>query len=143
MVFFLTCYFYHICHITYIYIYMPYIIFLSLYSNISCCFSGKKFCRILSCFKLNAFEYLKLPFDSSPEDVKKQYRKVTPSFSSSGLNMLQRVWYNMIWSCIDMLFYSFPCSYLCWFTLTSANIRKRRRHLVVSRSLLYTLLMGT
>ncbi|KAM7528224.1 hypothetical protein LguiB_031634 [Lonicera macranthoides] len=33
--------------------------------------------RILSCFKLNAFEYLKLPFDSSPEDVKKQYRKLS------------------------------------------------------------------
>ncbi|KAG5566468.1 hypothetical protein RHGRI_002138 [Rhododendron griersonianum] len=32
--------------------------------------------RILSCFKLNAFEYLNLPFDSSLEDVKKQYRKV-------------------------------------------------------------------
>ncbi|KVH88242.1 DnaJ domain-containing protein [Cynara cardunculus var. scolymus] len=33
--------------------------------------------RILSCFKLNAFEYLNLPFDSSPEDVKKQYRKLS------------------------------------------------------------------
>ncbi|GAB4859866.1 hypothetical protein Ancab_011347 [Ancistrocladus abbreviatus] len=30
---------------------------------------------MLSCFKLNPFEYLNLPFDSSPEDVKKQYRK--------------------------------------------------------------------
>ncbi|PIA54305.1 hypothetical protein AQUCO_00900683v1 [Aquilegia coerulea] len=33
--------------------------------------------RILSCFKLNAFEYLNLPFDSSPEDVKRQYRKLS------------------------------------------------------------------
>ncbi|KAE9463322.1 hypothetical protein C3L33_04754, partial [Rhododendron williamsianum] len=33
--------------------------------------------RILSCFKLNAFEYLNLPFDSSLEDVKKQYRKLS------------------------------------------------------------------
>uniref|UniRef100_A0A5B7BIA8 Putative J domain-containing protein spf31 n=1 Tax=Davidia involucrata TaxID=16924 RepID=A0A5B7BIA8_DAVIN len=33
--------------------------------------------RILACFKLNAFEYLKLPFDSSPEDVKRQYRKLS------------------------------------------------------------------
>lgn len=37
--------------------------------------------RILSCFKLNPFEYLNLPFDSSIGDVKKQYRKVTWSFS--------------------------------------------------------------
>ncbi|XP_022756039.1 trichohyalin-like isoform X2 [Durio zibethinus] len=29
--------------------------------------------RILSCFKLNPFEFLKLSFNSSPEDVKKQY----------------------------------------------------------------------
>ncbi|RYR01752.1 hypothetical protein Ahy_B06g080617 [Arachis hypogaea] len=33
--------------------------------------------RILSYFKLNPFEYLKLPFDSSPDDVKKQYRKLS------------------------------------------------------------------
>ncbi|RVW37748.1 hypothetical protein CK203_039134 [Vitis vinifera] len=33
--------------------------------------------RILACFKLNAFEYLNLPFDSSPDDVKKQYRKLS------------------------------------------------------------------
>jgi DnaJ family protein C protein 8 len=33
--------------------------------------------RILSCFKLNAFEYLNLPFDSSLEEVKKQYRKLS------------------------------------------------------------------
>ncbi|KAG7022165.1 DnaJ-like subfamily C member 8, partial [Cucurbita argyrosperma subsp. argyrosperma] len=33
--------------------------------------------RILSCFKLNPFEYLKLPFDASPEEVKKQYRKLS------------------------------------------------------------------
>ncbi|XVF05071.1 hypothetical protein REPUB_Repub05bG0139700 [Reevesia pubescens] len=33
--------------------------------------------RILSCFKLNPFEFMKLPFDSSPEDVKKQYRKLS------------------------------------------------------------------
>jgi DnaJ family protein C protein 8 len=34
--------------------------------------------RVLSSFKLNPFEHLNLPFDSSPEDVKKQYRKVSP-----------------------------------------------------------------
>ncbi|CAN1251825.1 DnaJ homolog subfamily C member 8, partial [Linum perenne] len=34
-------------------------------------------CRILSCFKLNPFEHLKLSFDSSPDDVKKQYRKLS------------------------------------------------------------------
>ncbi|KAL6966760.1 hypothetical protein U1Q18_032553 [Sarracenia purpurea var. burkii] len=33
--------------------------------------------RILSCFKLNAFEYLNLPFDSSPDEVKRQYRKIS------------------------------------------------------------------
>nr|GEV75432.1 hypothetical protein [Tanacetum cinerariifolium] len=33
--------------------------------------------RILSCFKLNAFEYLNLPFDSTPEEVKRQYRKLS------------------------------------------------------------------
>ncbi|XP_073303938.1 J domain-containing protein spf31-like [Primulina huaijiensis] len=33
--------------------------------------------RILSCFKLNAFEYLNLPFDSSLVDVKRQYRKLS------------------------------------------------------------------
>lgn len=33
--------------------------------------------RILSCFKLNPFEHLNLPFDSSPDDVKKQYRKIS------------------------------------------------------------------
>ncbi|XP_031498305.1 J domain-containing protein spf31 [Nymphaea colorata] len=33
--------------------------------------------RILSCFKLNAFEHLNLPFDSSIDDVKKQYRKLS------------------------------------------------------------------
>ncbi|GAB4824598.1 hypothetical protein Ancab_007471 [Ancistrocladus abbreviatus] len=33
--------------------------------------------RILACFKLNPFEYLNLPFDASPEDVKKQYRKLS------------------------------------------------------------------
>ncbi|XP_047975144.1 J domain-containing protein spf31-like [Salvia hispanica] len=33
--------------------------------------------RILSCFKLNAFEYLNLPFTSSVEDVKRQYRKLS------------------------------------------------------------------
>ncbi|XP_061353658.1 uncharacterized protein LOC133298406 isoform X2 [Gastrolobium bilobum] len=33
--------------------------------------------RILSCFKLNPFEHLKLPFDSSIDDVKKQYRKLS------------------------------------------------------------------
>ncbi|KAG6415207.1 hypothetical protein SASPL_122612 [Salvia splendens] len=33
--------------------------------------------RILSCFKLNAFEYLNLPFTSSVDDVKRQYRKLS------------------------------------------------------------------
>ncbi|KAF9665338.1 hypothetical protein SADUNF_Sadunf16G0112400 [Salix dunnii] len=33
--------------------------------------------RILSCFKLNPFEYLNLPFEASPEDIKKQYRKLS------------------------------------------------------------------
>ncbi|KAI4382216.1 hypothetical protein MLD38_008206 [Melastoma candidum] len=33
--------------------------------------------RILSCFKLNPFEYLNLPFESSPEDMKRQYRKLS------------------------------------------------------------------
>ncbi|XP_020519803.1 dnaJ homolog subfamily C member 8 isoform X2 [Amborella trichopoda] len=33
--------------------------------------------RILSCFKLNPFEHLNLPFDSAPDDVKKQYRKIS------------------------------------------------------------------
>jgi hypothetical protein len=36
-----------------------------------------KFLRILGCFKLNPFEHLKLSFDSSPDEVKKQYRKVS------------------------------------------------------------------
>ncbi|KAJ0084854.1 hypothetical protein Patl1_30229 [Pistacia atlantica] len=33
--------------------------------------------RILSCFKLNPFEYLNLPFDATPDDIKKQYRKLS------------------------------------------------------------------
>ncbi|RZC84174.1 hypothetical protein C5167_046960 [Papaver somniferum] len=33
--------------------------------------------RILGCFKLNAFEFLNLPFDSSPDEVKRQYRKLS------------------------------------------------------------------
>ncbi|CAO2825062.1 unnamed protein product [Amaranthus hypochondriacus] len=33
--------------------------------------------RILSCFKLNPYEFLDLSFDSSIEDVKKQYRKLS------------------------------------------------------------------
>ncbi|XP_010247444.1 PREDICTED: dnaJ homolog subfamily C member 8-like isoform X1 [Nelumbo nucifera] len=33
--------------------------------------------RILSCFKLNPFEYLNLPFNSTPDDMKKQYRKLS------------------------------------------------------------------
>ncbi|XP_077224760.1 chaperone DnaJ-domain superfamily protein [Tasmannia lanceolata] len=33
--------------------------------------------RILSCFKLNPFEHLNLSFDSSPDEVKKQYRKLS------------------------------------------------------------------
>lgn len=33
--------------------------------------------RILSCFKLNPFEHLNLSFNSTPEDVKRQYRKLS------------------------------------------------------------------
>eukprot|EP00475_Leptophrys_vorax_P037467 TRINITY_DN64658_c0_g1_i1.p1 TRINITY_DN64658_c0_g1~~TRINITY_DN64658_c0_g1_i1.p1 ORF type:complete len:249 (+),score=55.34 TRINITY_DN64658_c0_g1_i1:294-1040(+) len=33
--------------------------------------------RILSCFKLNPFEQMNLPFDSTLDDVKKQYRKIS------------------------------------------------------------------
>lgn len=33
--------------------------------------------RILSCFKLNPFDHLNLPFDASLEDAKKQYRKLS------------------------------------------------------------------
>lgn len=33
--------------------------------------------RIVSCFKLNPFEHLNLSFDSVPEDVKRQYRKLS------------------------------------------------------------------
>ncbi|KAK4369601.1 hypothetical protein RND71_013393 [Anisodus tanguticus] len=33
--------------------------------------------RILSCFKLNPFDYLNLPFDSSIDEVKRQYRKLS------------------------------------------------------------------
>lgn len=33
--------------------------------------------RVLTCFKLNPFEHLNLPFDSQVEDVKKQYRKIS------------------------------------------------------------------
>uniref|UniRef100_A0A0E0NSR8 J domain-containing protein n=1 Tax=Oryza rufipogon TaxID=4529 RepID=A0A0E0NSR8_ORYRU len=33
--------------------------------------------RILGCFKLNPFEHLKLSFDSSADEVKKQYRKLS------------------------------------------------------------------
>ncbi|CAJ2642339.1 unnamed protein product [Trifolium pratense] len=33
--------------------------------------------RILSCFKLNPFEHLNLSFDSSIDEVKKQYRKIS------------------------------------------------------------------
>ncbi|AED92980.1 Chaperone DnaJ-domain superfamily protein [Arabidopsis thaliana] len=33
--------------------------------------------RILSCFKLNPFEHLNLSFDSSTDDVKRQYRKIS------------------------------------------------------------------
>eukprot|EP00252_Welwitschia_mirabilis_P008940 TRINITY_DN2120_c0_g1_i1.p1 TRINITY_DN2120_c0_g1~~TRINITY_DN2120_c0_g1_i1.p1 ORF type:complete len:247 (+),score=66.68 TRINITY_DN2120_c0_g1_i1:246-986(+) len=33
--------------------------------------------RILSCFKLNPYEHLNLPFDSSADDVKRQYRKLS------------------------------------------------------------------
>ncbi|KAM7258840.1 hypothetical protein ACFE04_014581 [Oxalis oulophora] len=33
--------------------------------------------RILSCFKLNPYDYLNLPFDATPVDIKKQYRKLS------------------------------------------------------------------
>ncbi|KAK9156890.1 hypothetical protein Scep_003464 [Stephania cephalantha] len=33
--------------------------------------------RILSCFKLNPFEFLNLDFGSSPDEVKRQYRKLS------------------------------------------------------------------
>jgi DnaJ family protein C protein 8 len=33
--------------------------------------------RLLSCFKLNPYEHLNLPFDSSVEEVKRQYRKIS------------------------------------------------------------------
>lgn len=33
--------------------------------------------RVLSCFKLNPFEHLNLPFQATPEDVKRQYRKLS------------------------------------------------------------------
>ncbi|KAF3965871.1 hypothetical protein CMV_009978 [Castanea mollissima] len=33
--------------------------------------------RILTCFKLNPFEHLNLPFGASPEDIKRQYRKLS------------------------------------------------------------------
>lgn len=33
--------------------------------------------RILSCFKLNPFEHLNLPFSSSVDEVKRQYRKIS------------------------------------------------------------------
>ncbi|KAI5069486.1 hypothetical protein GOP47_0015787 [Adiantum capillus-veneris] len=33
--------------------------------------------RVLSCFKLNPLEHLNLDFNSSPEDVKRQYRKIS------------------------------------------------------------------
>ncbi|GMN46904.1 hypothetical protein TIFTF001_016084 [Ficus carica] len=36
-----------------------------------------RFGKILSCFKLNPFEYLNISFDASPEEVKKQYRKLS------------------------------------------------------------------
>ncbi|CAM6087700.1 unnamed protein product [Calypogeia fissa] len=32
--------------------------------------------RVLSCFKLNPFEHLNLPFTATPEDVRRQYRNV-------------------------------------------------------------------
>ncbi|KAF9595920.1 hypothetical protein IFM89_006201 [Coptis chinensis] len=49
----------------------------SFYDDISEVERGNEVERILSSFKLNAFEYLNLPFDSSLDDVKKQYRKVS------------------------------------------------------------------
>lgn len=49
----------------------------SFYAEVSEVERDNEVIRILSCFKLNAFEYLNLPFDSSPEDVKKQYRKLS------------------------------------------------------------------
>ncbi|KAG9153542.1 hypothetical protein Leryth_008496 [Lithospermum erythrorhizon] len=47
------------------------------YSEVSEVERDNEVVRILSCFKLNPFEYLNLPFHSSPEEVKKQYRKLS------------------------------------------------------------------
>ena len=33
--------------------------------------------RILSCFKLNPYEHLNLPFEATEDDIKKQYRKLS------------------------------------------------------------------
>ena len=33
-------------------------------------------CRVVSCFKLNPYEHLNLRFDSTIDEVKRQYRKV-------------------------------------------------------------------
>ncbi|BBN17467.1 DnaJ homolog subfamily C member 8 [Marchantia polymorpha subsp. ruderalis] len=33
--------------------------------------------RVLACFKLNPFEHLNLPFTATPEDVRRQYRKLS------------------------------------------------------------------
>lgn len=94
-------------------------------------------CRILSCFKLNPFEYLNISFDASPEDVKKQYRKV---FTSSSWNYncpyVDDFWF-IIYSFVDNLMETFMfCSYHCWFTLTNASIHRLRRHLQVRSSTL-------
>ena len=41
--------------------------------------------RVLSCFKLNPFEFLNMRFDASPEDVRRQYRKVGAATSAVSL----------------------------------------------------------
>lgn len=86
--------------------------------------------RILSCFKLNPFEYLNLPFDAPPEDVKKQYRKVILSYVWDIL--LNNYYCNLIWRpIINWHWILLMLSYPCWFILTNANIHKQRRLLEV------------
>jgi hypothetical protein len=38
---------------------------------------------VLSCFKLNPYEHLNLRFDSSVDDVKRQYRKARASAAAA------------------------------------------------------------
>lgn len=94
--------------------------------------NSKKYCRILSCFKLNAFEYLNLPFDSTVEEVKKQYRKVSLLQMGLGQPFFEHYLLNL-WAIHSHVLYWIICSYHYWFTLTNASTHKQRRHLEVSR----------